>query len=120
MRGIKYPVKIQQVNKFEKQNQDISVKIFGYEEKKVFPMRVTEYKGQNHHVNLLLLNNTYHYILIKDLSRLASSQYKGYNRRLFFCLYCLHGHCSRAILERHEEKCKTYGTQRVTLPKKDK
>ena len=38
MRGIKYPMKIQKVNKFEKQNQDISVNIFGYEEKKIFPI----------------------------------------------------------------------------------
>ena len=86
MRVIKYPVKIQQVNKFEKQNHDISVNIFGHEEKKIFPIRVTENKGRNHHVKLLLINNgnKYHYILIKDLSRLLSSQYKGYNRRLFF------------------------------------
>ena len=112
---------IQQVNKFEKQNQNISVNIFGFEEKKIFPIRVTENKGRNHHVKLLLINNgnKYHYILMKDLSWLLSSQYKGYNRRLFFCSYCLHGCTSHVILERHEEKCKAYGTQHVTLPKKD-
>ena len=70
-------MKIQQVNKFEKQNQDISVNILGYEEKKIFPIWVTENKGRNHHINLLLINNknTYHYILIEDLRRLLSSQY---------------------------------------------
>ena len=82
---------------------------------------MTENKGRNHHISLLLINNenTHHYILIEDLSGLLSSQYKGYNRCLFFCPYFLHGCSSHAILERHEEKCKAYGIQRVTPPKND-
>ena len=84
-RGIRHPVKIQQINKFE-QKKDISVNVFSYEEKKIFPIQVTENKGRRHHINLLLINNenTHHYILSKDLSRFPSWQYKGYNRHLFF------------------------------------
>ena len=44
MGGIEYPVKLQQINKFEQQNVDVSVNVFGYEENKVFPMRITEKK----------------------------------------------------------------------------
>ena len=80
--GIEYPVKRQQISKFEQQNVDVSVNVFEYEENKVFPTRITE--RRRHHVNLLILNNndTHHYILIKDLSRFLSLQYKSYNRRL--------------------------------------
>jgi len=35
MQGIKYPVSINQVGKFEKQNSDISINIFGYAEHEI-------------------------------------------------------------------------------------
>lgn len=43
MRGIQYPVRVQQITKFENQN-DISVNVFGYEDKEIFPMRITKSK----------------------------------------------------------------------------
>ena len=72
-------MKIQYINKLEKQNQNVSVKISGYEEKKIFPVLVTENKGRRYYENLLLINNenTYRNILIRDFSRLPSSQCKG-------------------------------------------
>ena len=72
MVGIEYPVKLQQISKFKQQNADVSVNVFGYEENKVFPRRTTENIERRHHANLLIINknDTHHYILIKDLSRL--------------------------------------------------
>ena len=74
-----------------------------------------------HHVNLLIINNndTHHYILITDLSRLLSLQYKSFNRRLYFCPFCLHGCSSQSILDNNHKKCKVYGTQNVIFPKKN-
>lgn len=37
MSGLKYPMTIDQVTKFEKQNPYISVNVFGFEDKDVFP-----------------------------------------------------------------------------------
>ena len=51
MEGIEYPVKIKDIERFEKQN-DISVNVFGYEKKKVFPLRISEEKDRQHQVNL--------------------------------------------------------------------
>ena len=118
---IEYPVKLQQISKFEQQNADVSVNVFGYKENKVFPTRITESKERRHHANLLIINNndTHHYILIKDLSHLLSLQYKSYNRILYFCPYCLHGCSSQSILDNHQEKFKVYGAQKVILPKKN-
>ena len=41
MAGIEYPVKLQQISKFVQQNVDVSVNVFGYEENKIFPTRIT-------------------------------------------------------------------------------
>ncbi|XP_033758184.1 SH3 domain-containing protein C23A1.17-like [Pecten maximus] len=41
MTGIQYPMTISQVEKFERQN-NISVNVFGYEDKDIFPMYVTK------------------------------------------------------------------------------
>ena len=39
--GIEFPVTIKQINKIEKQNQ-INVNVFGYEERKPYPMYVSK------------------------------------------------------------------------------
>ena len=37
MEGIEYPVSLKAIDKFEKQNPSISITVFGYEEKSVYP-----------------------------------------------------------------------------------
>ena len=39
MKGIEYPVSLKDLNKFEKQNPTISITVFGYERKSVYPLR---------------------------------------------------------------------------------
>ena len=79
MSGSQYPVDIKDINKFEHQN-NISVNVYEYEDKKVFPLRITTMTAASHHVNLLYITvgKTSHYILLKDLSRLVSRQYNNY------------------------------------------
>lgn len=55
MQGIHYPVHITQISKFENQN-NISVNVFGYEDKEIFPIRITKLKKKSH-VNLLYLKD---------------------------------------------------------------
>ena len=52
MSGIQYPVDIKDINKFEHQN-NISVNVYGYEDKKIFLLRITTMTIASHHVNLL-------------------------------------------------------------------
>ena len=40
MAGIEYPVSLKDINKFEKQNPTISITVYGYEEKSVYPLVV--------------------------------------------------------------------------------
>src|SRR5204862_1089701 len=71
MSNIKYPVKISDIDRFERQNE-ISVNVFGYEGKKlIYPLRITK-RMKKVHVNLLLLQRgrVTHYCLIHNFNRL--------------------------------------------------
>jgi hypothetical protein len=43
MKGIQYPVKLSQIQRFEKHNQ-VSINVFGFEDREIFPMRITKKK----------------------------------------------------------------------------
>ena len=78
MSGIQYPVGVKDIEKFEYQN-NISVNVYGYKDKKIFPLRITTMTAASHCVNLLYISagETLHYILVKDLSRLVLRQYNN-------------------------------------------
>ena len=107
MSGIQYPVDI---GKFEHQN-NISVNVYGYEDKKIFPLRITTVNIARHHVNLLSITvgKTSHYVLVKDLSRLVSRQYNNNYHKKYFCQYCLHVCMREEVLKSHFERCKLHG-----------
>ena len=70
---------------FENQN-NISVNVYKYENKKVFPLRITTMTTASHHVDLLYItaDETSHYVLVKDLSRLVLRQYNNHNDKKIF------------------------------------
>ena len=114
--GIEFPKKVKNISKFEKQNPTISINLFGYEEKELFPVYITERKKEQH-VNLLLISNndTTHYCLVRNLSRLLASLTK-HKQKTFFCDYCLHGFSRQDLLEQHEPHCCKNGPQKIKLP----
>lgn len=117
MKGIQYPVKLSQIEKFEKQNQ-VSVNVFGYEDREIFPMRITKTKKVSH-VNLLYLKNKdqFHYCLIKNLNRFlyqTSGEIHRHSRH--YCPYCLHGFVKRHTLNKHIDFCMALGEQKIELP----
>ena len=68
--GIKYPVSLSDINKFECLNSNISITVFGYNEKdKVFPLRISEHSNRSCKIKLLLVEKggVSHYCLIKNL-----------------------------------------------------
>ena len=56
-RGLKFPVNLSDINKFENHNSSISVNVFGYE-KLIYPLRISKhnYKREST-VNLLLISD---------------------------------------------------------------
>ena len=120
MVGVRYPVDIKVIWKFEHQN-NIGVNVYGYKDKKLFPLRTTTVTTARHHVNLLYITSgkTSHYVLVKDLSRLASNQYNNNYHKKHFCQYSLHGCISKEVLKNHLGRFKLHGAQRIKLPKAD-
>ena len=102
---IDFPVRITQIGKFEKQNENISINIFGFEENQLFPLYITKQKKELH-INLLLYSNDEqkHYCLIRNMSRLLNSLNR-YNGVMYYCDYCLHGFVRRDLLDNHEPLC---------------
>ena len=117
--GIEFPMKVSQIAKFERQNTAISVNVFGYEQKELFPVYITKEKKENH-VNLLPIanNETRHYCLIRNLNRLLSSLTRRKAQK-YFCEYCLHGFIREDLLLDHEPHCSKHGPQKIKLPNED-
>ena len=67
----------------------------------------------------LSLFNIYHYVLLKDLSRLVSSQYNNHRDKTYFCQYCLHDCTSEEVLENNLERCKLHGASRIKFQEAD-
>ena len=120
MSRIQYPVDINDIAKFEHQN-NIGVNVYGYEDKKIFLLRITTITTASHHVSLLYItaDKTSHYVLVKDLSRLVSIQHNNHKGKHYFCQYCLHGCTSEDVLKKHLERCKLHGAQRIKLLEAD-
>ena len=77
--GLKFPVNLNDINKFENHNSLISVNIFGYEIL-VYPLTISKhnYKREST-VNLLLISDDtkQHYCWIKDIIKLIFDKHQN-------------------------------------------
>lgn len=130
-RGIQFPVRINQIDKFLQQNATISINIYYFDEgtNRICPLRLSSDIKQ-HHIHLLLLFqnrdiqvdpdlttsdriNTFlndggmrtHYCWISDLSRLISSQLSNHHGRSYICDRCLNYFTTHEKLSRHGKNC---------------
>ena len=120
MEGIEYPVSLKDIDKFEKQNLSIFITVFGYEDKSVYVLRNSENTNREHNVILLLIieQGVNHYCLVKDLSRLLSSQVSKHNGKKYFCMRCLNPFNDQKALDKHEEYCSNHEAVKIIMPKK--
>ena len=90
MDGIEYPVSLKDIDKFENQNPTISITVFGYERKIVYPLRNSDNTDREHNIILILIKEegVNHYCLVKNLSRLLSSQVSKHKEKHHFCMRC--------------------------------
>ena len=106
--GLKFPIDLKQINHFENLNQNISINVFGFNEN-VYPLRLFKAPERQHQINLLLIADDVkkHYCLIKDMSRLLSSQITKHNGSIHICFRCLNAFQTNEKLEIHKEICKS-------------
>ena len=117
--GLKFPVKLDHIVIFEKFNPSISINVFGFEDRVVYPLRLSKSKSEQT-INLLLISDgeKQHYCLIKSLSRLLSSQVSGHKESNSFCLNCLNHFPNEENLKIHEEYCLKNQAIRIEMPEK--
>ena len=118
MEGIEYPVSLKDIDKFEKQNPSISITVLGYEDKSVYVLRTSENTNREHNVILLLIGGVNHYYLVKNLSRLLSSQVSKHDGKKYFCLRCLNPFNNQKALDKHKEYCSNHEGVRIIMPEK--
>ena len=89
--------------------------------KKIFPLRITTVTTTRYNINLLYITagKTFHYVLVKELSRLVLRQYNNDNNKRYLCQYCLHGCVSEEVWKNHLKRCKLHLAQRIKLPEAD-
>ena len=59
-----------------------------------------------------------HYCLVKDISRLLSSQVSNHNGEHHFCLRCLNPFWCQESSNKHQEYCGNYEAVKIQMPKK--
>ena len=97
--NIKFPVTTKQYNKIEKQNE-ININVFGYENKKPYPIYTSTEKFEDHMESLLITENeSKHYVLMKDFDRFIFNQTKHKNKK-HFCMHCLQCFSSEKNIEK--------------------
>ena len=116
--GIEFPVSLKDIDKFEKQNPEIRVNVFGYD-KSVHILRINKTDPQNA-IDLLLITDgkeKQHYCWIKSFSKLLSSQVSKHNGAIYFCKRCLNHFSKPEKLNDHIEICKEKSACKIEVPK---
>ena len=119
LKGIDYPVKLNDIDKFEQNNNnlDISINVYSYDKNNtsislVNPLRISKYYNAKNIVNLLLFND--HYFWIKNLNRLIGN-FASINHH--FCHACFASFDRKSRLDNHKEICQKYKPSIAILPK---
>ena len=120
MDGIEYPVSLKDTDKFENQNPTISITVFGYEEKGVCPLRNSDNTDREHNIILILIKEegVNHYCLVKNVSRLLSSQVSNHKEKHHFCVRCLNAFWTHKSLNKHLEYCGKHEAVKINMPEK--
>ena len=119
MDGIAYPVDFRGIDRFEKQNPEISISVLGYnEEEKVYPLKLSKYTGSEHDIILLLIKDgdNSHYCLVKNISALLYSQINKHKEKRYFCLNCFNGFNTPESLNNHKEYCYNNECVKINMP----
>ena len=120
MDGIEYPVSLNDIDKFENQNPTISILVYGYDGKSVYPLRSSDNTDREHIIRLMLIekDGVLHYCLVKNVSYLLSSQVSKHKEKSYFCDRCLNSFWCEKSLNKHLEYCSNHEAVKIEMSKK--
>ena len=118
-KGITFPMKLKDINKFEKLNPELpGINVFSDDNMIIYPLRMADRDCKNT-IDLFLYEedgNT-HYTLIKDFNRLIKSQKtSSKNGKIFICKKCFTHFTKEELLEKHIKYCSNNQTVAVKMP----
>ena len=135
MKNIKSPVSIDSIGRFEKQNEDIAINVFGVEEelldpkdstmfnksiqeknlRNIYPMYRSKFKDREYVIDLLYvtLGDKNYYCLIKNLNVYLNHN----NHKRYHCRNCLAiSYTNENALEKHMKDCEKNKPMKYKLP----
>ena len=106
---IEFPVSLNDIDKFEKNNPGIGVNVYGYEKEEVYILRTNRTDPQSAIIDLLFITNeeNQHYCWVKNFPKLVASQAFKSGHMYYFCKSCYKKYLSPKRLDNHLLKCKT-------------
>ena len=119
-KGIKFPVRVKDISKFESLNPDIpGINVFSVNENnKFYPLRMAQRNPQET-IDLFLYeeDGKYHYLLIKSYSRLFRSQITSRtNGKIYICKRCSTHYSKEELFQKHIQYCSTNESVCVKMP----
>lgn len=127
--GIKFPVDLKDITKFELQNTSISINVYMFEEKekRIRTLRLSKNVKIKHIHLLLLTKDSYdeeegkksHYCWIKNMSALISRQCSKETRHKYFCDRCLNYFINIERLTNHIYNCEKQNECTIEMPSPD-
>ena len=108
--GLKFPVSLIDINKFQNHHSPMSVNVFCYENL-VYPPRISEHNCKRETTVSLLLTSydtQQHYCWMKDRSKRLSFQTSRHGHVRHLCFGCLNTLNSEESLASHHEYCKSH------------
>ena len=118
-KDIKFTVKIRNIHKIGKKNS-IGIIVSGFEDKKKYPICVSNKCCEDKHVHLLLVGEgeKQHHVLIKYFNTFMCDDTLHRGRK-HFCRYYLQAFSTEEILKRHIKDCfKINAKKMIKMPKK--
>ena len=122
-KGITFPVKINEILKFEKLNPELpGINVFSIDEKDNFyPLKMVE-KDCKNTIDLFLYeeDSISHYSLIKNFNRLIKSQITKSKGKIFICKKCFCYYTKEELLQKHILYCSNNKKAVVKMPEANK
>ena len=117
-KGIDFPVKVKDIQKFENQNPYLpGINVFSInDDDKIYPLRLAKKS-----IDLFLFSEheNQHYSLIKNFSRLARSQITSDRRKIHIGKKCFTHFAKKYLFKKHSRYCSKNETVAVKMPTKN-
>ncbi|KAL9983793.1 hypothetical protein ACROYT_G006023 [Oculina patagonica] len=121
--GIDFPTPVKQIDKLEAQNSNLAINVFGWEDDRVIPLRISKKEKGIPRICLMLIESglIQHYCFIKRVSALLHDQNKHQHKN-HFCMLCLTCFTRADLLENHEKYCNGVNGRptRIEMPEEGK